>query len=156
MEYKTQLIFYMSSLARNAINIEILCWKFQYHLFTENTFIQSVPNLWWFALGFFDLKMMWKRYSVETSLWICISLFSRASTHGVVLCGDAGQRQRAAAPSQPRGHKGQRPLLCSVLVVLDDSAWPCVGWCACEVGTSPRPQSLRTCIVNISNALLPT
>lgn len=55
----------------------------------------------------------------------CSPNFEFCSFPGLALCGvtlshDAGEQQRATAPSQPRDHKGKLLILYSTFCALDD------------------------------------
>lgn len=75
--------------------------------------LQTVPDLWQFDLQFFVLKMVWKRYAFSKNcsasnfeFWPCLGL----AICCMILCRDAGQWQRAAAPNQPCVHEGKQPV----------------------------------------------
>lgn len=66
--------------------------------------IQTIPDLWWFNLGFFGSKMVQKRYAFSKICTLNFDLFPIVICC-MILSHDAGQRQGATAPSVTRSQR---------------------------------------------------
>lgn len=64
---------------------------------------QTVPNLWWFNLGFFDFRMMQKQlaFSRNRTSHFGFRPCPRLAVYSKPLCHEAGQWNCAMVPRQP-------------------------------------------------------
>ena len=72
--------------------------------------VQTIPDLRWFDLQFFNLTVIQKQYAFGRNLTSNFerASFSRLVLFGRILSGDFEQRQWAAVPSQPGDHEGNQ------------------------------------------------
>ena len=90
-------------------------WKDQPHNQIAEYHIETVPDLPWFNLWFFNFMMVQKWYVFSKNHPLNFDLFPRLAVCRRMLSGDAGQWQEGTAPSQPRDHGGEQRILCGAL-----------------------------------------